>query len=84
MYAQEMFELKKKVPPHKALVGWVATSNYHVLLVEGKIEIKDMPLLFFTSGGGGPSHKWWVGGCGGGESSCTVQLWSKPEFVSTT
>ena len=47
-----MIELNKKVPPHKALVGWVATCNYHVLLVEGKIDIKDMPLLFFTFLGG--------------------------------
>ena len=52
MYAQEMFELNKKVPPHKALVGWVATCNYHVLLVEGKIDIKDMPLLSLLPGGG--------------------------------
>ena len=27
VYAQEMFELNKKVAPHEALVGWFATGN---------------------------------------------------------
>ena len=27
VYAQEMFQLNKKVAPHEALVGWFATGN---------------------------------------------------------